>query len=124
MNIKLIPIWGMEGAALASLISYIVYYIFLLTFVSWKIKVSPLSKKELYTLVIILFLFAIDWLLQTYISKYFITIFNVELIGRILDSAVRTSLLSVIGIVIIYKSKISKQVNDIIDKLLSMLKLI
>jgi hypothetical protein len=46
------------------------------------------------------------------------------LIGRILDSAVRTSLLSVIGIVIIYKSKISKQVNDIIDKFLSMLKLI
>ena len=30
MNIKLIPIWGMEGAALASLVSYIVYYTFLL----------------------------------------------------------------------------------------------
>ena len=70
MNIKLIPIWGMNGAALASLISYIVYYIFLLTFVSWKIKVSPLSMRELYTLLIILSLFAIDWLLQTYISKY------------------------------------------------------
>ena len=124
MNIKLIPLLGMEGAALASLISYIVYYIFLLTFVSWKIKVSPLSMRELYTLLIILSLFAIDWLLQTYISKYIITVFNVELIGIILDSVVRTSFLSIIGIVIIYKSKISKQVNDIIDKLLSMLKLI
>ena len=124
MNIKLIPLWGMEGAALASLISYIVYYTFLLTFVNWKIKVSPLSMKELYTLVIILSLFAIDWLLQTYVSEYFISIFNVELIGIILDSVVRTSLLSIIGVVIIYKSKISKQVNDIIDKFLSMLKLI
>ena len=124
MNIKLIPIWGMEGAALASLISYIVYYIFLLTFVNWKIKVSPLSVRELYTVMIILSLFAIDWLLQTYMSKHLISIFNVELIGKILDSAVRTSLLSVLGIVIIYKSKISKQVNDIIDKFLSMLKLI
>ena len=124
MNIKLIPLWGMEGAALASLISYIVYYTFLLTFVNWKIKVSPLSMKELYTLVIILSLFAIDWLLQTYVSEYFISIFNVELFGRILDSVVRTSLFSIIGIVIIYKSKISKQVNDIIDKFLSMLKLI
>lgn len=124
MNIKLIPLWGMEGAALASLISYIVYYTFLLTFVNWKIKVSPLSMKELYTLVIILSLFAIDWLLQTYVSEYFISIFNVELFGRILDSVVRTSLLSIIGVVIIYKSKISKQVNDIIDKFLSMLKLI
>ena len=124
MNIKLIPIWGMEGAALASLVSYIVYYTFLLTFVNWKIKVSPLSMRELYTVMIILSLFAIDWLLQTYISKHLISIFNVELIGKILDSAVRTLLLSVLGIVIIYKSKISKQVNDIIDKFLSMLKLI
>lgn len=124
MNIKLIPIWGMEGAALASLISYIVYYTFLLTFVNWKIKVSPLSMKELYTLIIILSLFTIDWLLQTYMSKHLISMFGVELIGKILDSVVRTSLLSIIGIVIIYKSKISKQVNDIIDKFLSMLKLI
>lgn len=124
MNIKLIPIWGMEGAALASLVSYIVYYAFLLTFVNWKIKVSPLSMRELYTMIIILSLFALDWLLQTYISEYLISIFNVELIGKILDSVVRTSLLSIIGIVIIYKSKISKQVNDIIDKFLSMLKLI
>lgn len=124
MNIKLIPIWGMEGAALASLISYIVYYTFLLTFVNWKIKVSPLSMKELYTVIIILSLFAIDWLLQTYMSKHLISMFGVELIGKILDSVVRTSVLSVLGIVIIYKSKISKQVNDIIDKFLSMLKLI
>ena len=124
MNIKLIPIWGMEGAALASLVSYIVYYTFLLTFVNWKIKVSPLSMRELYTVMIILSLFAIDWLLQTYMSKHLISIFNVELIGKMLDSAVRTLLLSVLGIVIIYKSKISKQVNDIIDKFLSMLKLI
>jgi O-antigen/teichoic acid export membrane protein len=124
MNIKLIPVWGMEGAALASLISYIVYYTFLLTFVNWKIKVSPLSMKELYTVIIILSLFTIDWLLQTYMSKHLISMFGVELIGKILDSVVRTSLLSVLGIVIIYKSKISKQVNDIIDKFLSMLKLI
>lgn len=124
MNIKLIPIWGMEGAALASLVSYIVYYAFLLTFVNWKIKVSPLSMRELYTVIIILSLFGIDWLLQTYMSEHLISIFNVELIGKILDSAVRTLFLSVLGIVIIYKSRISKQVNDIIDKFLSMLKLI
>ena len=114
----------MEGAALASLVSYIVYYAFLLTFVNWKIKVSPFSIKELYTMLIVLSMFVIDFLLQNYISEYIISIFNVELIGRILDSIVRTSVLSVLGIVIIYKSKISKQVNDIIDKFLSMLKLI
>lgn len=123
MNIKLIPIWGMNGAALASLASYIVYYLFLLTFVNVKVKVNPLSMRELYTFLIIFMLFVIDYLFQKYISKYLISLFSVELLGQILDSVVRTSLFSILGIVTIYKFKISKQVNDIIDKFLSLIKL-
>jgi O-antigen/teichoic acid export membrane protein len=123
MNIKLIPIWGMEGAALASLISYIVYYAVLLTFVSLKLKLTPFSVKEFYTLLIIVFLFIIDWLLQKYMSGKLISLFDVEIIGQIVDSIIRTSLMSLSGLVIIYKSGISKQINDIIDKVLSLLKL-
>ena len=122
MNIQLIPIMGVEGAALASLISYIVYYALLLLFVNYKVKVSPLSFKELYTLIIILVLFVFDYLFRKYISKYFVTAFNIELIGQIFDSIVRTMILSMIGIIAIYKFKISKQVNDIIDKFISLLK--
>lgn len=124
MNIKLIPVWGMEGAALASLISYMIYYLVLLTFVNTKIKVSPLSLKELYTLFIIIALFVIDYLLQNYVSKYLISLFNIEIIGQLLDSFVRTVVLSLVGIIIIYKSNISKQVNDLIDRFLSYFKLI
>lgn len=123
MNIKLIPIWGMEGAALASLISYLIYYLVLLTFVKLKIKVQPLSFKELYTLLVIVVLFVIDYFLQNYISKYLISLFDIEIVGQILDSFIRTLILSLIGIVTIYKLKISKQVNDIIDKILSLFKL-
>ena len=122
MNIQLIPIMGVEGAALASLISYIVYYALLLSFVNYKVKVFPFSVKELYTLIIILVLFVFDYLFQKYISKYFVTAFNIELIGQIFDSIVRTMILSMIGIIAIYKFKISKQVNDIIDKFISLLK--
>lgn len=121
MNIKLIPVLGMEGAALASLISYIVYYVLLLMFVNYKIKVSPFSVKELQTLIIVLILFVFDYIIQNYISEHFINIFNVELIGQIFDSVIRTSILSMIGITAIYKLKISKQVNDIIDKFISFL---
>lgn len=123
MNIKLIPLWGMNGAALASLVSYIVYYLFLLTFVNVKVKVNPFSMRELYTFLIIFMLFVINYLFQKYISKYLISLFSVELLGQILDSVVRTSLFSILGIVTIYKFKISKQVNDIIDKFLSLIKL-
>ena len=124
MNIKLIPIWGMEGAALASLISYCVYYVILLTFVNIKVKVFPLSLKHLYTLLIVVALFVVDYLLQKYVSDYLISLFSIEIIGQILDSVIRTLILFSVGIVIIYKSEISKQVNDIIDKFLSYFKLI
>ena len=124
MNIKLIPIWGMEGAALASLISYLVYYTVLLAFVKWKLDVTPFSIKELYILLIITSLFVLDWLLQKYMSGKLMSWFDVEIIGQIVDSILRTSLMSLSGLVIIYKSKISKQINDIVDKFLSLLKLI
>ena len=124
MNIKLIPIWGMEGAALASLISYCVYYVILLTFVNIKVKVFPLSLKHLYTLLIVVALFVVDYLLQKYVSDYLISLFSIEIIGQILDSVIRTLILFSVGILIIYKLKISKQVNDIIDKFLSYFKLI
>lgn len=122
MNIQLIPVMGMEGAALASLISYVVYYALLLLFVNCKVKVSPFSVKELYTLIIILVLFVFDYLFQKYISKYFVAVFSIELFGQVFDSVIRTIILSMIGITAIYKFKISNQVNDIIDKFISLLK--
>ena len=124
MNIKLIPIWGMEGAALASLISYLIYYALLLIFVNWKLHVTPLSMKEFYTLLIIVSLFAMDFLLQKYMSFRLIRLFNVEIIGQITDSLIRTFAMSLLGVVAIYKLGISKQINDIINKFLSFLKLI
>ncbi len=124
MNVKLIPLWGMEGAALASLISYLIYYAALLTFVNWKLKVTPFSVKEFYMLIIIVSLFVIDWLLQRYMSEQLMSSFNNEIIGHIVDSVVRTAFMSSLGIVVIYKLRISKQINDIIDKCLSFFKLI
>jgi hypothetical protein len=92
--------------------------------VKWKLDVTPFSVKEFYTLLIITSLFVIDWLLQKYMSGKLMSCFDVEIIGRIVDSILRTSLMSLLGLVIIYKSKISKQINDIVDKFLSLLKLI
>lgn len=123
LNIKFIPLWGMEGAALASLISYLIYYSFLLTFVKWKVNVIPFSVKEFYTLLIIIALFLIDALLQNSISNCFIQLFEIEMLGQLLDSIFRTVALLSLGIFTIYKLKISKQVNDIIDKFLSLIKL-
>ena len=124
MNIKLIPIWGMEGAAMASLISYLIYYAALLTFVNWKLKVTPFSIKEFYMLLIIVSLFVMDCLLQRYISSPFISMFNNEMLGVLVEAVFRTMAMFSLGTFVIYKSGISKQINDIIDKFLSFFKLI
>ena len=57
------------------------------------------------------------------IHSILISLFNVEIIGQIFDSFVRTVAMSLLGVVVIYKLRISKQINDIIDKVLSLLKL-
>lgn len=121
MNITLIPMWGMEGAAMASLISYVVYYALLLMFVNVRIKVNPFSLKEFYTLLIVISLFLIDGFLQRYLSQYILEMFDNKIIGQIIDSVLRTSFLLMIGIFSIYKFNISKQVNDIINKFVSFL---
>ena len=52
------------------------------------------------------------------------SLFNKEMLGQMFDSVLRTLLMSILGVVVVYKSRVSKQINDIIDKLLSLLKLI
>lgn len=118
LNIKLIPLYGMEGSALASLFSYIIYY-FIVLFVLWrKIKVSPFSWKELSVLLIVIALFIMNWIITRFVSDYIISIFNIEILGKIIETLIRTLILFAIGIIVIYKINISKQVNDIIDKFL------
>lgn len=118
LNIKLIPIYGMEGAALASLFSYMIYYLIVLSVLWWKIKVSPFSMKELYVLLIVIALFIMNYIITRFVSGYIISIFNIEILGKIIEAVIRTLILFTIGIIVIYKINISKQVNDIIDKFL------
>ena len=121
LNIKLIPLYGMEGSAMASLLSYILYYAILLTLVYFKLKISPFSLKHSYTILIISSLFVINWIMRMFISEIVINLFDIKMIGLILDAMIRTLIISFIGLYIIYKTKISQQINDIIDKFLSLL---
>ena len=56
-----------------------------------------------------------------FISENVINLFDIKMIGLILDAMIRTLIISFIGLYIIYKTKISQQINDIIDKFLSLL---
>lgn len=118
LNNKLIPILGMTGAAWSSIISFSVYYLFLLSLIIWKTKISPFSWKELVVIAVIALLFVLNWLSVSYLTEWLIGFIGNSMIGKIIEAVVRTGFLVVIGLIIIYLTKISKEINEIIDKVL------
>ena len=82
LNNSLIPIYGMNGAAIANLIGYTVYYILLCIIVACLCKVSPFSLSQLKTTIILLVLIALcaatDYLLPQ-LSLYITTALKIAI---------------------------------------------
>ena len=120
LNNNLIPVWGMEGAAWASILSYSLYYLLLLSIIMWKTKISPFSWKEIVVVVVMIMLFIINWVSVKYISKTIIYFNEAGIVAKIVEAVVRTLVIVLIGLTIIYKLKISKEINEIINKIVGM----
>lgn len=118
LNNKLIPVWGMTGAAWSSIISFAIYYLLLLSLIIWKTGISPFSWKELVVIAVMALLFVMNWLSDVYIYNWSIELLGNNMIGKIVEAGVRTGLLVFIGLIIIYLSKISKEINEIINKVI------
>lgn len=103
-NLWLIPIYGLSGAALASLITVLVSYAYQQYIVQVKIKTNPFSLKHVWILVILMFLFAVNWLIPSLLP-----------ISPWLDGLVRTTIIIGLAAVLTYAMKISEQINWFID---------
>ena len=117
LNNSLIPVLGMTGAAWSSIISFSIYYLFLLSLIIWKTGISPFSWKEIVVVLVMIMLFVINWLSFEYISKSIIDFNDTGMVVKLIEATLRTVILVVIGLVIIYKTKISKEINEIIDRI-------
>ena len=116
LNNKLIPIYGMIGTAWSSIISFSIYYLLLLSLIIWKTKISLFSWKELEVVLIVVLLFVINWLTFEYVIKSIIYLNDTGVVVKLLEATFRTVILVVIGLFLIYKTKISKEINEIINK--------
>lgn len=116
LNNNLIPIWGMTGAAWSSIISFTIYYLLLLSLIMWKTKISPFSWKELVVILVVVIMFVLNWLAVNYISKSIIYFNDAGVVVKIVEALVRTGIITIIGLMIIYYTKISKEINEIINK--------
>lgn len=123
LNMKLIPIMGMEGSALSNLISYVVYYLLLLSLVRWKIGTSPFSLSQLKVVLVIGLLFLANMAWKNWIYPLFLSLPLQSILSSIIDGVVKTIIFATIAVVVIYKWSISEEVNMLMKKALAFIKI-
>lgn len=122
LNMRLVPVWGMNGAAFATLIAYLVHYILLLILIRLKIGTFPIEEKHIVVVLIMAVLFLLDNFWTVKVSASFIGCFGDLAIGKIaigpvVNGAVKTVLIIVIGIASVYFLKVSRPINEMIEKI-------
>ena len=105
-NLLLIPKVGMTGAAIATLISCVLLSAVQQWIVMKKIKGNPFSAGMIKFLILLLILFGINYFLPQWSSNPFV------------DGIYRTLIIGIIGLIALYKLKISEEISMIIDKFL------
>lgn len=110
LNNSLIPLWGINGSACATLFSYTIYFICLLIFVGSKLHVNVISGKHAVVLCMMFALFAIDYLWSWLLTP----LFGCNLL---VDSAVKTILFGLLALFALYLLNISPSVNAVISKI-------
>jgi O-antigen/teichoic acid export membrane protein len=113
-NNFLIPIWGINGAAAATLFATLLYYVTLLVLVGALIKTSPFSVAQLKVVTIFFALFALDAVCRFAVSHFLPD--NLWL--QCAEAVARTILLAALGIFAIYRWQISDEINLLLERFL------
>ncbi|MBO4503540.1 MAG: lipopolysaccharide biosynthesis protein [Bacteroidales bacterium] len=116
LNLWLIPTYGMNGSAFANFGSNLIYFLCLLTLVKWKLHISIFSWAQLKSLVVVVVMFGLNLLWVRTVTPLFASLPVKEVYSAILDGAVKTGILVLIGITAIYYWKISPEINNLIQK--------
>jgi O-antigen/teichoic acid export membrane protein len=121
LNILLIPIYGMTGAAIATLSSYLFYYILLYFFNYYKFKTLSISIEQLKIVLILVAILFVNLLCTNYITPNLVTLPLKKIYILIGDSLLRTGLTIGLGVVVVYKWHISESVNGLLKKYLTII---
>ena len=105
LNYKLIPLYGIEGAAISSLIAICLYNTIKVYYVYLKFKLQPITVNTFKVISLILFGFSVS----LSFSLDFSPVINIIL---------KSSIVSVVYISIVIFFKFSTDINNLIDKFL------
>lgn len=118
LNILLIPRWGMDGAALSHLLSYLTFYLCLLLLVRFKLNINILSMPQLKVAALIMGLLLINFAWTKMLTPLFMKLPFSLTINALTDALVKSVLLGIASVGVCYFWHISEEVNRIIRKLL------
>lgn len=102
LNVVFIPLYGIDGAAIATVISLLLYSISKIVVVNWKFKMHPFSQKTGIVFIGILFLS---------LSFYFWE-FSLH---PLINIAFKSLLVSVVYFLFVFKGNISEDINGLIN---------
>ena len=106
LNIWLIPIWGMTGAAIAALFSVMIGYGVQQWLVFAKVKGNPYTWNTLKVVIILGVLFGINSLIPEIGNVWF-------------DALLRSMVVSVAGVVMVYYAHLSEELDQLFSQALS-----
>ena len=112
LNNLFIPRWGIDGAALATLISQVSYYLLGIIAVRFTLGFRIITRRHLLTIVLLILLFAANWL-----ALRFMPMSNIWL------SSIVRSLLIILTAWLAYRWQISPELNEQLHALLHRVRL-
>ena len=113
LNSLLIGLWGIDGAAAATLLSYLLYFLLLLGYLWWRLKVSLFSAAQLKVLVLMAAGYGLN-LLWTHTLTPLIA-HPSSPVTLLVDALLKTAVLAALLAVAVYAWRVSPTVNAMVD---------
>ncbi len=114
LNGVLISWWGINGAAGATLFAYIIYFVVLMLFNWFTMRVALFSKGQLKVLALVGVLVVLNWLWTRWLTP----LFGDGTPMLIVESAVRTLCLMGLAMFLVFRMHVSQEVDNLILKII------
>ncbi|MBQ0015537.1 MAG: polysaccharide biosynthesis protein [Bacteroidales bacterium] len=114
LNLYLIPLFGINGAAIATFSATLIYYALGYVFTYWKLHLNVLSRKHLVVAALMCVLIALNFVWKMFVSPLFGDTSSTA--GALVEAVCKTLVMGIITVWATYKLNISDNINDIILK--------
>jgi hypothetical protein len=107
-------LWGIDGAAAATLLSYMLYFLLLLGYLWWRMKVNLFSASQLKVLVLMAAGYGLNLLWTNMLTPIIIP--HPSRVALLVDAVLKTAVLALLLAVAVYAWRVSPTVNSIVDR--------